>query len=37
MSKSSPQNIKNHGRIDPSFHVVLLLVLVANLVFGVFH
>ena len=37
MSKSSPQNLKNHGRIDPSFHVVLLLVLVANLVFGVFH
>ena len=37
MSKSSPQNLKNHGRIDPPFHFVLFLVLVANLVFAVFH
>jgi hypothetical protein len=37
MSKSSPQNFKNHGRIDPLFHYVLFFVLVANLVFAVFH
>jgi hypothetical protein len=37
MSKSSPQNLKNHGRIDPLFHIVLLLVLLANLVFAIFH
>ncbi len=37
MSKSSPQNLKNHGRIDPPFHFVLLFVLAANLVFAVFH
>jgi hypothetical protein len=37
MSKSSPQNLKNHGRIDPLVHVVLFLVLVANLVFAGFH
>jgi hypothetical protein len=37
MSKSSQQNFKNHGRLDPAFHFVLLLVLVANLVFAIFH
>jgi hypothetical protein len=37
MSKTSQQNLKNHGRIDPPFHVVLFFVLVANLVFAVFH
>jgi hypothetical protein len=37
MSKSSPQSLKNHGRLDPPFHFVLLFVLVANLVFAVFH
>jgi hypothetical protein len=37
MSKSAPQNLKNHARIDPAFHYVLLLVLFANLVFAVFH
>ncbi len=37
MSKSSPQNLKNHGRIDPPFHFVLFSVLIANLVFAVFH
>ncbi|MGO9317297.1 MAG: DUF6526 family protein [Terracidiphilus sp.] len=35
MSKSSPQNLKNHGRIDPLFHIVLLLVLLANLIVSV--
>jgi hypothetical protein len=37
MSNSVPQNFKNHTRFDPPFHVVLLTVLVANLIFAVFH
>jgi hypothetical protein len=37
MSKSVPQNLKNHRRLDPQYHLVLLLVLVANLAFAVFH
>jgi hypothetical protein len=37
MSKSSPQNLKNHGRIDPQFHFVTFFVLIANLVFAVLH
>jgi hypothetical protein len=37
MSKSSEQNLKNHGRYDPPVHIVLGLVLLANLVFAVFH
>jgi len=36
MSKSSPQNLKNHVRIDPTF-LLLLPVLIANVVFSVFH
>jgi hypothetical protein len=30
MSKSSPQNFKNHGRLDPSYHMVLATVLAVN-------
>jgi hypothetical protein len=37
MSESTPQNLKNHGRTDPLYHLVLFLVLVANVVFAVFH
>jgi len=37
MSESTPQNLKNHGRTDPLFHIVLFFVLVANVVFAVFH
>ena len=37
MSKSVPQNLKNHKRLDPPYHVLLLFVLFANLVFAVFH
>lgn len=37
MSKSSPQNFKNHGRIDPQFHFVTFFVLIANLVFSIVH
>jgi hypothetical protein len=31
MSKSSPQNFKNHGRIDPPYHMVLATILAVNL------
>jgi hypothetical protein len=37
MSKSSEQNLKNHGRLDPPVHFVLFAILVANLVFSVIH
>ena len=37
MSDSTPQSLKNHGRIDPPYHMVLFFVLLANLVFSVFH
>ena len=37
MSNSSPQNLKNHGKIDPQFHYVMFFVLIANLIFAVFH
>ena len=32
MSESAPQNLKNHARFDPAFHLVLFLVLVVNLI-----
>jgi hypothetical protein len=35
MSESAPQSLKNHGRYDPSYHVVLFFVLVANLVVSI--
>jgi hypothetical protein len=37
MSKSTPQNLQNHGRLDPLFHFVLAFVLLANLVYAVVH
>jgi hypothetical protein len=37
MSKSEPQNLKSHGRLDPPYHFVLFFVLVANLVVSIVH
>lgn len=37
MSKSEPQCLKNHGRLDPSFHVVTFFVLIVNLVVAIFY
>jgi hypothetical protein len=37
MSKSSQQNLKNHGRIDPPVHFVLFAILVVNLLFSIIH
>jgi len=37
MSKTSPQNLKNHARIDPPFHVFLALVLLINLAYSIVH
>jgi hypothetical protein len=37
MSQSSEQNLKNHGRLDPPFHIVLFFILIANLIFSVVH
>ena len=37
MSKSVPQNLKNHGRTDPAFHFVLFFILVANLIVAIVH
>ena len=35
MSKSEAQSLKNHGRLDPSFHIISTLVLVINLVLAI--
>ncbi len=35
MSKSAPQNYKNHARFDPPFHFFLFLVLLANLIIAI--
>jgi hypothetical protein len=37
MSKSAPQNLKNHGRMDPFFHYVLGFLLVFNVLFAFVH
>jgi hypothetical protein len=37
MSKSEPQNLKSHGRLDPSYHFVLFFILVANLIVSIVH
>jgi hypothetical protein len=35
MSEAAPQSLKNHGRIDPWFHVIPFFLLVANLVIAI--
>ncbi len=35
MNNSEPQCLKNHGRLDPSYHVVSTLVLVINLIVAI--
>jgi len=37
MSKSEPQNLKSHARLDPLFHFFLALVLIANLIVAIVH
>ena len=37
MSKSAPQNLKTHVRWDPPYHLILGLVLLANIVYAVVH
>ena len=37
MSKSEPQNLKSHGRLDPPYHFVLFFILVANLIVAIVH
>jgi hypothetical protein len=35
MSKSQPQNLKNHARFDPPFHFFLIFVFLANLIISI--
>ena len=35
MNESKPQNLKNHGKIDPPFHMVFFTVLVVNLMMAI--
>jgi hypothetical protein len=35
MSKAEAQSLKNHGRIDPPFHLVTFAVLIVNLVLAI--
>jgi hypothetical protein len=37
MSKSEPQSLKNHARLDPPYHVLAFAVLVVNLVYACIH
>lgn len=35
MSEAAPQNLKNHGRLDPLFHFFLAYVLIANMIIAI--
>ena len=35
MNESKTQNLKNHGKIDPPFHMILFTVLIVNLVIAI--
>ena len=35
MSKSEPQNLKNHARFDPPYHFVLVFLVLANLIVSI--
>jgi len=37
MSKTSTQNLKNHARLDPPFHIVLTLIVALNLIYSIVH
>ena len=37
MSESKPQSFKKHGRFDPPYHFILTFVLLANVIFAIFH
>ena len=37
MSNTATQNLKNHARLDPPFHIVLALIILLNLVYSVIH
>jgi hypothetical protein len=35
MSEKVPQNLKNHGRMDPQYHMILFAILVVNLIIAI--
>jgi Family of unknown function (DUF6526) len=37
MSNASSQNLKNHARLDPPYHVVLGLIVIVNLIIAIWH
>lgn len=37
MSNASSQNLKNHARLDPPYHVVLGGIVMANLIIAIWH
>jgi Family of unknown function (DUF6526) len=37
MSDSTPQSLKNHGRLDPQYHIFIFAVYLANLVYAGVH